>query len=197
MCYIEQDNDGVNCYSNIGGYSGSSARTELAAGILAILAHGPIHVASDNKGFVSKAIKLINRVNDKNDQKINCGVQKDGDLWQIMHNAIKAKSTRAFKISWAKGHANEEHVQRGLCTKEDVIGNDLADRNADKGALVFGQTIHDVAKWLHARHDAYARFMKKVAIHIVEAYLIHRNKLDSYVEHPNAHNVHEYKDPST
>ena len=78
-----------------------------------------------------------------------------------MHKAIKAKSTRAFTISWVKGHANEMHVQQGLCTKEDVIGNDLADKNADKGAMVFGQATHNVAKWFHERHDAYGCFMKK------------------------------------
>ena len=73
MCFIEQNNDGVNCYSNTGGFSGSSTGTELAAGILAILAHGPIHIASDNKGFVSKTIKLINRINDQHGHKIHWG----------------------------------------------------------------------------------------------------------------------------
>ena len=192
MVYYEQDLEGLSCYSNIGGYSGSSTRTELAAGILAILAHGPIHIASDNQGFVNKTIALRKRINDQNDHKINWGVQKDGDLWEIFHRAIKAKGTRAVRIKWVKGHADDKHVEQGLCTREDVIGNDIADKHADKGALVFGKDVHEVAKCMHERHDSYLSFMRKVGIHIVEAYLIHRAKLETYFENPERASAQNY-----
>ena len=41
-----QVEDGFKIYASIGGYSDSSARTELAAGIIAVCASGPIHIGT-------------------------------------------------------------------------------------------------------------------------------------------------------
>ncbi len=49
LAHIRVDRDGVRLYTPIGGYSGSSTRTELAAGILAVLTNGPVHIGSDSK----------------------------------------------------------------------------------------------------------------------------------------------------
>ena len=54
--------DTVLLFSKIGGYGGSSTRTEIAAGIIAICANGPVHVASDSKAFVKKTFSLINAI---------------------------------------------------------------------------------------------------------------------------------------
>ena len=59
MAEWRQEPEGLTLFTKIGGYTGSSTRTELAAGILAISAHGPIHLASDSQAFVKAANKLI------------------------------------------------------------------------------------------------------------------------------------------
>ena len=55
MAVVNQLSDGVQLATHIGGYAGSSTRTELAAGILAICSHGPVHLASDSESFVNRA----------------------------------------------------------------------------------------------------------------------------------------------
>ena len=50
---------GVRLYTKIGGYGGSSTRTELAAGIIAICAHGPVHIGSDSEAFVNTANSVL------------------------------------------------------------------------------------------------------------------------------------------
>ena len=51
--------EGVKLYAKIGGYGDSSTRCELAAAIIAVCSHGPIHVGSDSKAFVDFANSLI------------------------------------------------------------------------------------------------------------------------------------------
>ena len=53
--HIDPNGQGIGFYTKIGGYAGSSTRTELAAAILAISAHGPVHFASDSQAMVKKA----------------------------------------------------------------------------------------------------------------------------------------------
>ena len=55
FAFYNQKPRGMELYTSIGGISGGSTRTELAAAIVAMSANGPVHVASDSKAFVSKA----------------------------------------------------------------------------------------------------------------------------------------------
>ena len=54
-----QKDGGTILYTKIGGFSGSSTRTELAAGIVALQACGPVHIGSDSSAFVTKANILL------------------------------------------------------------------------------------------------------------------------------------------
>ena len=47
-----QEVEGLTLFSKVGGFSGSSTRTELSAAIISIAANGPIHLASDSESFV-------------------------------------------------------------------------------------------------------------------------------------------------
>ena len=62
MTYSQQTAEGVRLYTKIGGHNGSSTRTELAAGIIAICAHGPVHIGSDSKAFVDTANRMMNDI---------------------------------------------------------------------------------------------------------------------------------------
>ena len=174
MAYWKQEDDGLTLYIKIGGYTGSSTRTELAAAILAISSHGPINLASDSQAFVNAANKLIKSIRKCKDHKIQWRMQSDGDLWEHFHNALKKKSTKAVIIQWTKGHAKQSHIDKGITTLEKKSGNDKADANADLGAKLHSQVLRDTTGWLANKHMQYIAFMKKVVTHIVESYIIHK-----------------------
>ena len=175
MAYHVQEDDGLALFVNIGGYGGSSTRTELAAGIVAISAHGPVHLGSDSRAFVDKANKIRKDIIKGKRLKKPWGLQSDGDLWEHFYFALCAKGTSSFKVSWVKGHAKDIHIRKGITTTDNKIGNDKADSTADKGTLVYGERLIAIGHYLHKRHCAYLAFMKDVATHIVEGYLIHRH----------------------
>ena len=70
IAFHKQEADGLTLYTKMGGYSGSSTRTELGAGIVAMAAHGPIHLASDSQAFVKAANALIKKFKKNKDNKI-------------------------------------------------------------------------------------------------------------------------------
>ncbi len=60
--HYTQLDEGLRLYSPIGGFGGSSTRTELAAAILAIAANGPIHLGTDSQAFLDRATRVIQDV---------------------------------------------------------------------------------------------------------------------------------------
>ena len=174
----EQGQDGLRVYTEIGGYAGSSTRTELAAGIIAISAHGPIHIGSDSRAFVDTANRYIHSINKNNRIKKPWKLISDGDLWQHFYQAVQAKGTNAIKITWVKGHATEEHIIKGISNDKDKKGNDVADKCADIGAALHGKDLIKLSTIMHRRHNKYLMFMKNVSHHIVEAYMIHRRLVE-------------------
>ena len=59
--HIQYDN-GLMLYTSIGGYSGSSTRTELAAAIIAMMANGPVHIGTDSQAFKDKADNILSKL---------------------------------------------------------------------------------------------------------------------------------------
>ena len=53
--YTEANADGVRLWGAITGYKCSSTRTEVAGGVIAALADGPVHQGSDSSTYVEKA----------------------------------------------------------------------------------------------------------------------------------------------
>ena len=133
-----QKPEGVELYTSIGGLAGGSTRTELAAAIVAMSADGPVHVASDSKAFVSKAHKMQKQMLKGKTIKRQWKLMSDGDLWEHFHKALVAKNPYAFKATWVKGHATDEHISKGITTQAHKEGNFEADRAADIGANLHG-----------------------------------------------------------
>ena len=98
MAIHEVTDGGVRLYTKIGGFAGSSTRTELAAGIIAVCAHGPVHIGSDGEVFVNGAKRLISIINDQGSALPNWKLISDGDLWEHFYNAANAKGTRAIEL---------------------------------------------------------------------------------------------------
>ena len=178
MANWKQEEHGLTLFTKIGGYSGSSTRTELAAAIVTMAAHGLIHLASDSQAFVKAGNALMVKIAKNKDHRIKWKMHNDGDLWEQFHNSLKSKTTQAVKIVWTKGHAKQIHIDKGITNIRNKSGNDKADQNADEGTQLHHKTLRDATKWLANRHQAYTKFMKKVAIHIIEAYIIHKQLAD-------------------
>jgi len=166
--------EGLTLFSKVGGFSGSSSRTELSAAIISIAANGPIHLASDSESFVKRANALINKIAKCKDHKIKWKMHNDGDLWEQFHDALISKGPLAVTIVWTKGHAKQEHIDKGLTNNRNKAGNDKADNNAEQGHCLHHKTLRDACTWLSRRHNDYTKFMKNVVTHIIEAYIIHR-----------------------
>ena len=83
MAHIQQGENGVSLYTKIGGFGGRSTRTELAAGLIAISAHGPVHIGSDSRAFVDTANNILKDLT-QNKNRIRCKPWKlvsGEDLW--------------------------------------------------------------------------------------------------------------------
>ena len=66
--------------------------------IIALAAHGPIHLASDSEAFVSRANGLIGKIDKHKDQKIKRNMHNDGNLREQFHDALKCKKPKVSKL---------------------------------------------------------------------------------------------------
>jgi ribonuclease HI len=191
LAHVVADNDGVRLYTAIGGYAGSSTRTELAAGIIAMSSHGPVHIGSDSEAFVNQANIVLQHLKDKGVCKICWQTTSDGDLWQHFVHVAIAKTPFSIRITWVKGHATSKHVDLGITTEINREGNRIADSTADLGVKVHGEETFELAKLYTCRHKKYTAFMRKVYIHIVEAHMIHRELVRIAEAKDKFHNRHD------
>ena len=192
LAAAQQFPEGLRLYTGVGGFSGQSTRTELAAGLIAMCAYGPVHIGSDSKAFVDTASAYLRQIAKGSKPRKPWKTVSDGDLWELFWNAAAAKGTRAVRLSWVKGHATQQHVDEGITTAKDRTGNHHADKAADAGNQVHGTQVLRVANLMHERHKHYQKFFKKVVIHITEAYLIHRELTERY---DNQDRIERARDP--
>ena len=64
------------------------------------------------------------------------GVQSDGDLWSEFWSILQCRGARSIKVSRVKGHAKEEHIERGEANRVDKEGNDEAHCCSLRGLMV-------------------------------------------------------------
>ena len=113
---------GVRLYTKIGGYCGSSTRSELAAGIIALCADGPIHVGSDSEVFVNTANGILEDIRHNRAPYKQWKLIGDGDLWEHFYCAAKAKGPNSIRLTWVKGHATQYHIDKGISTQKHKAG---------------------------------------------------------------------------
>ncbi len=174
LAHWKTHNEGLMVYTPIGGYTGSSTRTELAAAILALSANGPVHIGTDSQVFHDKAIGILIDIKHGRPSTTNWMLASDGDLWHHFEVAARTKGRHAIRVSKVKGHIKQSQVDQGLHRQVDKDGNDQADAIADIATQMHGEGIIQMAQVLQRRHKNYYAFMHNVAIHIVEGYFIHR-----------------------
>ena len=175
MTYHEELEEGVAQWNKTIGQRCSSTRMELSAWIMALMQPWAVHFATDSASMKSKGDKLIKAAEDwmqedgenwiyrRNPCGKPWGLQKDGDLWDLVWNALLSRGPKRQIIKKVKGHATQEEVDSGEVQEEDKRGNDIADKLADCGAQeVGGQAFLNVVKWMEKRHDDYAKLISRI-----------------------------------
>eukprot|EP00973_Karenia_brevis_P069992 9731113-Karenia_brevis.AAC.1 len=91
---------GLEIYTALHGPSTSSARPELLAVILALLAPRAAHLGVDNLAVVRTANKMIQRINSPHTlPKPTFNIMTDGDLWKIFWQVVEQKGSHSIKIT--------------------------------------------------------------------------------------------------
>ena len=103
-------------------------------------------------------------------------MQKDGDLWELLHETIKAKGPHTFLATKVKGHATDQMVAENEVKPEDKIGNDHADNVANEGVNMYRKDVLALGANLTKRHIAYSKFLKTLHDSFLYA-ILKRNKL--------------------
>ena len=127
-----------------------STRTEITAGLVARLADGPVHIASDNKSFVDRANALRQTLNIK---RKDWSLVTNGDLWAIFCNVLRAEGPQSVCFSWTKGHAEQKHIDAGTSTTFKRDANKQADHNADLGVMCHNQGVIQLLNAYALRED--------------------------------------------
>eukprot|EP00973_Karenia_brevis_P061714 8582899-Karenia_brevis.AAC.1 len=98
-----------------------------------LLSRLAVHAGIDNQAVVTLGKRLIARLQHDINYKplLPYNLQKDGDLWALVHEGLVQRGPHSVKLSKVKGHATWED-----CTTEELkrhkMSNDCADGHAKK-----------------------------------------------------------------
>ena len=182
LAVLQQQQDGLKLFTHLLGYGGSSTRLEIAGAIVAFAANGPIHLGTDSKSFLTKALTIHMHINHHTLPKRPWALQKDGDLWKLYYQHVHAKGTIAINLSKVKGHATQQMVDDGTVLLEDKLGNDKADEAADDGVSLFGEAIVRLGRRFALRHARYTRMLATLMEHLCFMYRVRAMMLSQHDE---------------
>ena len=151
--------DGVAVLGYLGGYRSSSTRIELVGVILSIMSDLPVFLACDSQSVVNRAQLYANHLRtNATDQPPGKPflLLKNGDLWSIFYNILKARGPHTFHIKKTKGHAlaNVDYLKRFPHLRGEARNNNEADLLADKARFNFYNSYHiELSQLLAKRQD--------------------------------------------
>ena len=117
----------LNEKTNQSGQAHTSPRAELLAIVIAIeQARWPIHIFSDNQGFVIAVNKLL-----AGDHTPS--LKNNVDLWSRISKRLHSKQ-KDILIALIKGHAVDKDIQEGKSSLAHQKGNNAADELANVGS---------------------------------------------------------------
>jgi len=165
---ITYKDGGMALHGAIFGPKASSTRTELAGGIMALSFSGPLHLASDSLKFVRWANKILFDISWTPGKPWE--LIADGDLWSIFCEHAASRGVDGIRITWVKGHSTLDHVERGVTTFFNKLGNDMADAHARQGvdchtvgvvalACCYARRMQLYCKLIHNIHELYLRVL--------------------------------------
>ncbi len=171
----EEEQGGLKMCTALPGFGGSSTRTELCAGILALASDNPVNVGTDSKAFMDKARYVIDLVAKGQQPRRPWGSHRDGDLWAIFHQFAIAKGHEAIRVTKVKGHATSVMAEKGEVEAEDEKGNDSADAAAKQGNELHGEGICKIASWFAGRQQRYIYLIKDIHTYLIEGAAIKKD----------------------
>ena len=188
LAVLHQEAAGLKLYTQLCGYGGSSTRLEIAGAIVGLAADGAMHLGTDSKSFMAKALSVHQHINNNTLPKRPWAIQTDGDMWHMYFRHAAAKHTAAIAISKVKGHATQSMIDQGTVVEADKIGNDKADEAADEGVELFGEAVVRLSRHFAKRHAAYSRLVGDIHEHVafmfrVRAALLHKQQLAQPTDH--------------
>ena len=188
MQFVQSDIDhhGIHLWMAIAGVHCSSTRTELAAGVISLLAQKPINIASDSQAFVDQANRLIYACayGEFVGLPLNWlpigpwALVHDGDLWQLFWEFLRIRGARSTKFGKVKGHATNKMVEEGIVRRYDQVHNSIVDGDATRGIEAHGQGVKDMARWFADRHRKYAMFMHQIRMMMIACHRADKNARD-------------------
>ncbi len=101
LAHYQAMKGGLMLYTPLGGYSGSSTRTELAAAIIALMANGPIHIGIDSQAFLDKASWILGYLKANKKHKVNWRTM--GISGTTLSRPPKLKGQNPFTSQRSKG----------------------------------------------------------------------------------------------
>ena len=119
----------LNTANNQSGQAHTSPGAEFVAIVIAIeQARWPIHIYSDNLGFVIATQKLLAG------ESTNL-LKENFDLWARVKRRLNAKQ-KHIRITWIKGHATEADIKKGNSSIAHQKGNNEADTLENAGSKI-------------------------------------------------------------
>jgi hypothetical protein len=171
---------GVGLWGKMAGQRNSSTRMEIAGFLIALMRNVPVLVGTDSQSLIDKANSIIRAIRQQlanplwwitpNSSVLGkpWGLQPDGDLWQLVHEAIITRGVDTVALVKCKGHATTLMVEQGKVDADDKEGNDWSDIFATKGTNQHGSQAIELANWFKVRQGQYANMIKDVQRLIIE-----------------------------
>ena len=150
----------VSMWGTLVGFRASSTRAEIAAGVVAATAPMAVHQATDSMSYYKKFQKIKEGKNLIRKRPWN--LHKDGDLWELLYNIILGRGITSLEVSWCKGHAKQEHIDKGLSSPLLKLGNDMADVNATKGVEQHVEGLLQLACFYASKQGHYIKFVSRI-----------------------------------
>ena len=176
-CYTHDGyftDDGLKLYSAIKGLKGSSTRAEIIAIMIALLSDIPIHVATDSENAKRGYCEIINFLTEQDlDEGEGDGYENwpmerhwslitDGDLWEQAFWIIKARGPTSIRITKVKGHATMKDTGESQELREQMDGNDEADKLANLGIQANGNGKLEFAQYIQKRQKEYEDLVEEI-----------------------------------
>jgi hypothetical protein len=96
------------------------------------------------------------------------GLHPNGDLWVVIARCVEAKGPSSISIKWVKGHSTTQHVQDGVISHDDRLGNTIADELADLGVRKHTDGLCELGFVYAKRRLAYLHTIHSIHNHIVK-----------------------------
>ena len=130
-CFSEDRNDGLGLFMPIPGQFGSSTRTEIVPGILALSYGLPIKLGADSANFIKMANRIIK--DPYYTPPKPWGLMPNGDLWCVYQDQMQRRGGGVWPIQKLKAHTAIEDVAKGVISAAHRMGNETADVLARQG----------------------------------------------------------------